>query len=149
MPWAKLDDRFHENPKVRKVWRRCPAAIGLYVLALAGCGTNIGQGTLDDLDASAEAIAALVSEGLWYAAPGGYVAVMDGLAAVTVGRPRIPARVRDEVLVRDRGICQLCGGPVDTKFHIDHIVPVARGGATAETNLQLAHPSCNLGKGVS
>lgn len=31
---------------------------------------------------------------------------------------------------------------------LDHIHPVARGGATVLENLQPAHPSCNLRKGA-
>ena len=34
MPWAKLDDRFHSHPKVRKAWYRCPASIGLHVMCI-------------------------------------------------------------------------------------------------------------------
>jgi hypothetical protein len=34
MPWAKLDDHFHDNPKVRKAWRQCPSSLGLHVLAI-------------------------------------------------------------------------------------------------------------------
>ena len=31
-------------------------------------------------------------------------------------------------------------------FHIEHIVPLSRGGATSEENLALACPGCNLHK---
>ena len=31
-------------------------------------------------------------------------------------------------------------------FHVEHIVPRSKGGATSEDNLALACPSCNLGK---
>jgi len=33
-------------------------------------------------------------------------------------------------------------------FHIEHIIPLARGGPTEESNLALACPSCNLQKGT-
>jgi len=34
-------------------------------------------------------------------------------------------------------------------FHIDHIVPISKRGETAEHNLALACPTCNLYKGSS
>ena len=46
--------------------------------------------------------------------------------------------------------CALCGrviGPGD-RYHVDHIIPVARGGRHEEGNLQLTHPGCNLRKGA-
>ena len=48
MPWAKLDDRFHENRKVRKAWRQCPTAIGLHVLALTYCAGHLTDGLVDE-----------------------------------------------------------------------------------------------------
>jgi len=35
-----------------------------------------------------------------------------------------------------------------TRFEIDHIVPVSAGGATEESNLCMACPSCNRYKGA-
>lgn len=54
------------------------------------------------------------------------------------------------VLVRDGGICQICHVEVDPlRFHVDHIVAIANGGWHCYDNVQLAHPTCNLRKGVS
>lgn len=47
MPWAKLDDRFHENRKVRRLWRSQPAAVGLHVLAITYCAGNLTDGIVD------------------------------------------------------------------------------------------------------
>ncbi len=44
MPWAKLDDRFHDNPKIRKAWRACPASIGLHVMAITYSAGNLLDG---------------------------------------------------------------------------------------------------------
>lgn len=53
------------------------------------------------------------------------------------------------VLERHDGVCGICGGDVDPfAFHMDHIVPLARGGAHTYANLQPAHPSCNVRKGA-
>jgi 5-methylcytosine-specific restriction endonuclease McrA len=53
------------------------------------------------------------------------------------------------VYERDGGRCQSCGLPVDPhSFHIDHIVPISRGGEHSYANVQLAHASCNHRKGA-
>jgi len=46
-----------------------------------------------------------------------------------------------------RGICGVCRQPVDfDTFTIDHIRPIAKGGAHSLWNIQLAHVSCNSSK---
>ena len=63
-------------------------------------------------------------------------------AAATVKRAsRI---LRAMVLLRDKGTCRYCGRPAT---HVDHVVPVARGGPTHESNLVAACERCNLEKG--
>jgi len=51
------------------------------------------------------------------------------------------------VFERDKGVCGICKGPVSEDYHIDHIVPLARGGEHSYANVQLAHPICNQRKG--
>ena len=65
-------------------------------------------------------------------------------------RPPIPKGLRYDVLRRDGFRCQYCGRSVEdgVKLHLDHKVPVARGGPTTIDNLITACESCNLGKGV-
>lgn len=46
MPWAKLDDRFHTNPKVLKVWTTNPAALGLHALAMSYCAGEQTDGVI-------------------------------------------------------------------------------------------------------
>lgn len=43
-------------------------------------------------------------------------------------------------------ICGICNLPIEGKFHIDHIVPLSRGGKHEVTNLQLSHAFCNWRK---
>ncbi len=51
------------------------------------------------------------------------------------------------VLERDDGVCGICGGDVDPlDFHVDHIIPLSRGGEHSYANTQAAHPFCNLSK---
>lgn len=48
MSWAKLDDRFHSNPKVSRVWHTCPSAIGLYVMSITHCAQHETDGRIDE-----------------------------------------------------------------------------------------------------
>lgn len=51
--------------------------------------------------------------------------------------------------VRDRGSCHLCGRRVSAiDFSLDHLIPIARGGATSEWNLAVAHIRCNQRRGT-
>ena len=61
-------------------------------------------------------------------------------------RPAIPAALRSAVLQRDQFTCCYCGD-TNGPFHCDHIVAVARGGATSIENLITACGPCNLSKG--
>lgn len=62
-------------------------------------------------------------------------------------RKTISTRVRFEVFKRDGFCCQYCGStPPKAILHIDHIVPVSKGGDNADSNLVTACDSCNLGK---
>ena len=47
---------------------------------------------------------------------------------------------------RDKGICGICGDPIEGRFDVDHIVPLARGGEHSYANTQAAHPTCNYRK---
>lgn len=63
--------------------------------------------------------------------------------------------VYEEVFERDGWICQLCGDPIDREAEwpdpyspsLDHVVPLARGGAHTYDNVQCTHLRCNLSKG--
>jgi hypothetical protein len=66
----------------------------------------------------------------------------------------VSSNVRVEMIKdarRDEAPCPLCGealGPSDDLLHIDHIVPLARGGRTEMSNLQVVHRICNQKKGA-
>ena len=55
--------------------------------------------------------------------------------------------LRSEVYKRRGGKCGICRKRVaPDNFHVDHIVPLNRGGEHSYRNVQLAHPSCNSRK---
>lgn len=54
-----------------------------------------------------------------------------------------------EFMIKEQdGFCNgCCAGLELTGYHVDHIVPISRGGSNWPTNLQLLCPTCNLSKG--
>lgn len=46
------------------------------------------------------------------------------------------------------GCCFYCQTPLFSVYHVEHVIPLSRGGADALSNVQLACPTCNLRKGV-
>lgn len=61
---------------------------------------------------------------------------------------RRPVSLRFDVLARDEYTCRYCGRKApDVVLHVDHIVPVARGGTNEPANLVTACRDCNEGKG--
>jgi hypothetical protein len=63
-------------------------------------------------------------------------------------RSRITPGVRSKVLARDGYRCRHCGISADlgAVLHVDHIIPVSKGGTSDLSNLQTLCQDCNLGK---
>jgi len=70
-----------------------------------------------------------------------------------VSREPISARTRFFILKRDDYRCQICGANAASnrsiQLHIDHKVPVAKGGKSDISNLWVTCSACNLGKGTT
>jgi hypothetical protein len=68
-------------------------------------------------------------------------------------RAKLTAAVRYAVFNRDDFRCVLCGADAaterDIKLHVDHIMPVSKGGKTVMNNLRTLCSRCNIGKSDS
>jgi 5-methylcytosine-specific restriction endonuclease McrA len=65
-----------------------------------------------------------------------------------VERQKMSSRLRFLIFQRDHYTCRICGKSKydKVKLHVDHIIPIAKGGKTEENNLQTLCEVCNLGK---
>lgn len=67
-------------------------------------------------------------------------------------RALMTSKLREKIKKRDRYTCKKCGVSTAQEPHllleIDHIIPVSRGGLTAESNLQTLCWRCNRTKGA-
>jgi 5-methylcytosine-specific restriction endonuclease McrA len=45
--------------------------------------------------------------------------------------------------------CELCGCPLrlGERLHLDHVLPISRGGSNALGNVRVVHAACNLHRG--
>ena len=65
-----------------------------------------------------------------------------------IERSKLNASLRYDVMQRDGFKCKLCGASAanGAVLHVDHIVPVSKGGKTEMSNLRTLCDMCNLGK---
>lgn len=47
MSWAKLDDRYDDNRKIKRAWRKDRASIGLHAMAITYCSRHRTDGVVD------------------------------------------------------------------------------------------------------
>jgi 5-methylcytosine-specific restriction endonuclease McrA len=67
------------------------------------------------------------------------------LPALRRPRKRPPRYNRAAIFAAYAGTCAYCDAPAE---HLDHVVPLSRGGADLPHNLLPACAPCNLGKGA-
>lgn len=63
------------------------------------------------------------------------------------GSTRAWRKLREQILERDGRVCFWC--KTDGATHVDHLVPVAKGGTDDPTNLVASCASCNQRRGKS
>lgn len=69
--------------------------------------------------------------------------------AIRMGAPgsHSAADVRN-IMKLQRRRCAICREKLGKKYHVDHIVPLARGGTNNRDNIQITCEPCNLAKGA-
>lgn len=80
--------------------------------------------------------------------PETYIAIVasDNARRRTLEKDGVSARALSAWIKSTDKICFYCKIPCELNFHVDHFVPLARGGAHALANLRIACPSCNFSK---
>lgn len=65
-------------------------------------------------------------------------------------RSLMTKELKQQIKIRDKYTCQCCGKymPDEVGLHIDHIIPVSKGGKSIPSNLQVLCDKCNLKKGA-
>ncbi len=63
-------------------------------------------------------------------------------------RKLMTPELRERIKKRDNYTCQICGRymPDCVGLHIDHIIPISKGGKSVESNLRVLCSACNLHK---
>jgi 5-methylcytosine-specific restriction endonuclease McrA len=61
-------------------------------------------------------------------------------------RRRLSPKAKAEIFQAAQGCCHICGGKIFKAWHIEHVVPLALGGADEPSNMKPAHPVCHSGK---
>jgi len=54
----------------------------------------------------------------------------------------------NELYKEFKGICFYCGVDTNFKHHIDHFIPISKGGKHKKSNLRISCQTCNLQKGA-
>lgn len=54
----------------------------------------------------------------------------------------------ETLMVLQKGKCRICKKSLDRGCHLDHIVPLVKGGTHSDSNIQLLCPACNYSKGA-
>lgn len=54
--------------------------------------------------------------------------------------------IAKRLMVSQKGKCACCGAKLGDDYHLDHIIPLALGGAHEDSNIQLLRSRCNLQK---
>ena len=64
-------------------------------------------------------------------------------------RSYLKPSLRFKILHRDKYRCQACGASAASgaDLHVDHILPVSKGGTNEESNLRVLCSECNIGRG--
>jgi hypothetical protein len=59
---------------------------------------------------------------------------------------RLPRNTVKNLMVSQNGKCVLCEKDISASYHVDHIMPLSKGGKHVADNIQLLCPTCNVRK---
>lgn len=54
----------------------------------------------------------------------------------------------EKLLILQKNRCACCSKQLNGKYHLDHIMPLSKGGSNSDDNIQLLLPLCNMRKGA-
>lgn len=60
----------------------------------------------------------------------------------------VELQIRSQTDKRGKLRCWWCGKMIRREYHIDHVMPLDKGGSNGAENIVIAHPKCNLEKGT-
>lgn len=64
-------------------------------------------------------------------------------AGGTFGKADVQAK-----LAQQKGLCYWCRTPLGSNYHVDHVMPLSKGGSNGPENIVCACSTCNLSKGA-
>jgi hypothetical protein len=110
MPWARFDDRFHSNRKVRRAWKASPSSVGLFAMAITYSAGEMLDGFVPeefveqqfrrDRDERA-AVDALLDASLWERREGGFF--IPAFLEFNESRQQVEARRAQDAERKARG----------------------------------------------
>lgn len=59
---------------------------------------------------------------------------------------RLPKGFIKQLLLLQKNKCTICKTDISNKYHVDHVIPLAKNGKHKPDNIQLLCPSCNVRK---
>lgn len=67
-------------------------------------------------------------------------------AAIKAGESAVTASVITAIIAKQKFKCAWCGTCIKKSFHMDHVIPLSKGGAHSPSNLVGSCPTCNIRK---
>lgn len=135
--FMKLEEKLFDQRVIRPVID-CSFDVTMYYSSPAG-RVNLSKGDrfgFDDMFASLESVSRSHLDKTTY----------DHLSAVERGE--VSDSLRYDIMNRDNFSCVICGASanVGARLHVDHIVPISKGGKSIPSNLRTLCERCNVGK---
>ena len=77
------------------------------------------------------------------------LAVHKRRARIKANGGELSKDIAEKLMVSQKGKCRICKKKlVGAKFHLDHIMPISKGGMNIDSNIQLLCAKCNMSKGA-